>query len=33
MSTSLKRRLTSAFPRYQPSGDRLGTITVSARLR
>ena len=33
MSPWLKGRLTMAFPRYKPSGGRLGTVTVSARLR
>jgi len=33
LSTWLKRQLTAAFPRYRPSGNKLGTITVKARLR
>ena len=32
-STWLGQRLTLAFPRYHPSSNRLGTLTVSARLR
>ena len=32
LSAWLKGQLTAAFPRYEPSGDRLGTVTVKARL-
>ena len=32
LSAWLKGQLTDAFPRYEPSGDRLGTVTVKARL-
>ena len=32
LSAWLKSELTAAFPRYEPSGDRLGTVTVKARL-
>ena len=33
MSTWLRNQMTSVFPRYQPSADRLGTVTVKARLK
>jgi hypothetical protein len=32
LSAWLKGQLTAAFPSYEPSGDRFGTVTVKARL-
>jgi hypothetical protein len=32
LSGWLKGQLTAAFPRYEPTGDRFGTVTVKARL-
>ena len=32
MSSWLRSELTDAFPRYEPSGTRLGTVTMKARL-
>lgn len=33
MTPWLKHQLTTAFPRYEPTGSRLGTVTVKARLK
>ncbi len=32
VSAWLKSELTDVFPRYEPSGTRLGTVTMRARL-